>query len=151
MAKMHSRKRGKSGSKPPVGRQVPDWVDYSEADIKELVGKFAKEGLSSALIGQRLRDQYGVPSVYNVTGKTVTQLMAESGFKLEYPEDLLNLIERAVNMRKHLKANHRDVHNTVKLGHVECKIKRLVRYYCAEGVLPRDWKYDPDKAALLVK
>jgi small subunit ribosomal protein S15 len=54
-------------------------------------------------------------------------------------------------MSEHTKSSNKDVHNKVKLRHVESKIQRLVRYYVKEGVLPSGWKYERDKAALLVK
>ncbi|MFZ8854922.1 MAG: 30S ribosomal protein S15, partial [Thermofilaceae archaeon] len=31
---------------------------------------------------------------------------------------------------------------------VESKIHRLVRYYKREGVLPPDWRYEPEKIVL---
>ena len=54
-------------------------------------------------------------------------------------------------MREHLRTNRSDKHNRTKLIHVESKIARLAKYYTREGVLPADWKYDPETAALLVK
>ncbi len=151
MAKMHSKKKGKSGSKRPSSKVVPDWVEYSKAEVEDLIGKMAKEGMPSARIGLKLRDSYGIPSVKNITGKSLTQIMKDSGAKMEYPEDLINLITKATRMRKHLDANKSDVHNKTKLIHVESKIKRLVRYYTRVGRLPAKWSYDPQKAALLVK
>ena len=151
MAKMHSRSRGKSGSKKPPSKKSPEWTEYSSKEIEELIVKMAREGMGSASIGQVLRDQHGIPSVQNLTGKPITQIMKEGKISMEYPEDLMNLIKRAVRMRKHLERNNPDVHNKVKLIHVESKIRRLVKYYRVEGVLPRNWSYDPNKAALLVK
>lgn len=148
---MHSRKRGKSGSHRPPSKTVPDWVDYTASDVEELVVKLAKAGTPPALIGLTLRDVYGIPSIRNITGKKLTQILAENKLKPTYPEDLMNLIRKAVRMRRHLAQNKRDVHNKCKLIHVESKIKRLVRYYRETGKLPRDWTYDPAKAELLVK
>jgi small subunit ribosomal protein S15 len=34
---------------------------------------------------------------------------------------------------------------------MESRIRRLVKYYVREGVLPQGWRYEPKKAALLVK
>ncbi|RLJ09834.1 MAG: 30S ribosomal protein S15, partial [Candidatus Aenigmatarchaeota archaeon] len=31
------------------------------------------------------------------------------------------------------------------------KIRRLVKYYKRKKVLPPDWKYDPERAKLIVK
>ncbi|MGB9577440.1 MAG: 30S ribosomal protein S15 [Candidatus Norongarragalinales archaeon] len=115
-----------------------------------MVEKYAKEGKSEAAIGQALRDEHGIPSVKLVTGKTITQLLKEKGLAGKYPSDLLDLIRRAVSMRKHLKDNPRDKSNKQKLIHVESKIKRLVRYYRGKK-LPKNWVYDPETAALIVK
>jgi len=151
MARMHSKKRGKSGSKRPPTKTVPEWVEYSAPEVEELVIDLGKKGMSPALIGQTLRDQYGIPSVRNITGKSLVQILVEGGVKVEYPHDLLDLIKRAMRMRRYLEKNRGDVHNRVKLSHVESKIKRLVKYYTRVGKLPEGWTYDPEAAALLVK
>ena len=130
---------------------MPSWVEYSAPEVEELVLKLANQGTSKAMIGQTLRDTHGIPSVFNITGKSVTQIMEEGGVRREFPEDLMNLIRRAVSMRRHLKSNSRDIHNRTKLGHVESKIRRLVQYYRATGKIPKKWSYDPDAAALMVK
>jgi small subunit ribosomal protein S15 len=151
MARMHSKKHERSGSKKPSGKAVPEWVEFSAPEIEEMVVKLGKEGTPSPQIGQALRDQYGVPSVKNVTGKSVMKILKEGGVKVEYPPDLLALIHKAIRVRKHLKENKRDVHTRVKLGHIEAKVRRLVRFYTGNGMLPKGWKYDPERAALLVK
>ena len=45
----------------------PEWVMYSDEEIEDLIVKLHKEGNSSSEIGIILRDQYGVPSVKEVT------------------------------------------------------------------------------------
>jgi len=148
---MHSKKCGKSGSKRPATKAVPEWVEYSPPEVEDMVLALGKKGMAPALIGQTLRDQHGVPSVKNITGKSVEKILKDGGVKMAYPPDLLELIKRAIRVRSHLKVNTSDVHNRVKLGHTEMKIKRLARYYTRNGKLPEGWKYDPDTAALLVK
>jgi len=150
MARMHSKKRGRSGSRKSKFKTLPAWVRQSKDDVFALVEKYAKEGASGAAIGQKLRDEHGVPSVKLVTGKTISQILAEKNLAGKYPADMLDLIRRAVAMRRHLKENSRDSFNKQKLVHVESKIKRLVRYYRGKK-LPSDWAYDPETAALLVK
>ncbi|HIH18543.1 TPA: 30S ribosomal protein S15 [Candidatus Micrarchaeota archaeon] len=151
MARMHSKKRGKSGSKRPAVKVSPEWTEYAPHEVEELISKMGKETKGPTEIGMILRDTYGIASVQNLCGKSISDILRESGIKLEYPEDLLNLIKRAVNMRDHLRTNRSDKHNRTKLIHVESKIGRLVKYYTKSGRLPADWKYDPEKAALLVK
>ena len=82
---------------------------------------------------------------------SLLSFLKKEGVAPEYPEDLMQLITKAVRMQKHLKGTNKDVHNQVKLVHVESKINRLVRYYKKRGVLPGNWKYSSENAALLVK
>lgn len=151
MARLHSKKRGKSGSKRPSVKVSPEWAEYSAHEVEDLIAKMGKDGVGPTMIGQTLRDTYGVPSVQNLCGKSISVILQENDVKREYPEDILNLIKRAVNMREHLRANRSDKHNRTKLIHVESKIGRLVKYYTKSGRLPANWKYDPETAALLVK
>jgi len=128
-----------------------DWVELSTAEIEKIVVDLGKKGTTPAMIGQILRDQYGVPRVKEVVGKSVTKMLVEGGIKIDYPEDLLALIKRAVSVRKHLATNKSDKHNRTSLSNTESKIRRLVKYYVKEEKLPKGWKYDPDTATLLVK
>lgn len=129
----------------------PEWIEYSNEEIEELILKLRKEGNSTSMIGIVLRDQYGIPDVKVVTGKKITKILEDHGQELEYPEDLMNLIRKAVNIREHLDENPKDLHTRRGLRIIESKIRRLVRYYVNEGVLPEGWRYDPRSAALLVK
>jgi len=151
MAKMHARRRGTSSSTRPLRTSSPEWVPIDAAEIGKLVGKMAKEGLSSAVIGTKLRDQYGVPNVKLATGKSVLSLMKASGIKMEFPEDVRNLMKRAVHLSVHLSTRPKDLHNKRRLGLIEAKIRRLVKYYHETGVMPKDWFYSLDTAKLLVE
>ena len=71
MARLHTRKRGKSRSKKPVTSTALKWVDYSKDEVTGFVENLAKEGKAEAEIGLILRDQYGIPSVKLLTGKTI--------------------------------------------------------------------------------
>jgi len=119
-------------------------------EITDIVLRLAKEGKTEAATGQTLRDQYAIPSVKAITGKSITQLLVENKAAKEYPTDLIDLIRKAVRLRKHIGQNKRDTHNRVRLTRIESKIKRLVRYYRGKK-LPKNWTYEPEKAALLVK
>ena len=129
----------------------PDWIMYSNEEIEEFIVKFKREGKSASQIGVILRDQYGIPSVKEVTGEKITEILRKNGHADEYPEDLMNLIRRAVNIRDHLEENPKDLHGRRGLTIIESRIRRLGRYYAANGQLPEGWRYDPTKAALLVK
>lgn len=129
----------------------PIWIEYNEKEIEEFILKFKKEGKSPSEIGIVLRDQYGIPDVKEATGLKITQILAKNGQADEYPEDIMNLIKRAVNIRDHLKDNPKDLHTRRGLTIIESKIRRLGKYYVREEVLPEGWRYDPKQAALLVK
>ena len=129
----------------------PEWIEYTDEEIEELILKLKKEGNSTSMIGIILRYQYGGPDVKLITGTKITQILEKHNQGLEYPEDLMNLIRKAVNIHEHLKENPKDLHTRRGLRIVESKIRRLVTYYRNEGVLPEEWRYDPKQAALLVK
>ncbi len=151
MARMHARKRGSSGSRRPLVTENPDWVPVEEEEIEELIVKLANEGLNSAKIGVILRDQYAVPSVKLALGKKITEVMEENGFEPKIPEDLANLMKKAINLNEHLKENPKDNSNRRGLQLVESKIRRLVDYYKEEEVLPQDWKYSLKTAELQIE
>jgi len=148
---MHSRAKGKSGSTRPASKTSPSWVDYKPKEVEELVVTLCNQGHTPAEIGIILRDQYGVPRVKLVTGKTIEKILAEHKLSSDIPRDLLNLIKRSVNQEKHLKENKKD--RTAKRGYqlTVSKIRRLTKYYIREGKLSTDWRYTPEAAALLVK
>jgi len=151
MSRMHSQRKGSSGSKKPVLDKSPEWVQQSAEEIKDLVAKLAGEGMSMAKVGLVLRDQYAVPNVKLATGKTVKEICAEKGVKFELPEDLQALMKRAVQMTGHIKANPKDLHNLRGRQLMESKIRRLVKYYKREGVIPQTWSYSLETAALQVE
>ena len=129
----------------------PDWVTYSNEEIEEMILKFNREGKSTSEIGIILRDQYGIPKVKDVTGERITEILKRNNQAGEYPEDLLNLIRRAVNIRDHLDENPKDLHSKRGLTIIEARIRKLASYYVKEGELPEGWRYDPQEAALRVK
>jgi len=151
MSRIHSRRKGISGSRKPMVKESPKWVQQSPEEIEELVMKLAGEGMTTAKVGLVLRDQYAVPNVRLVTGKTIREICVKRGMKFELPEDLQSLMKRAVQLSGHTKANPKDLHNARGLQLVESKIRRLVKYYKREGVIPVSWNYSLDTAALQVE
>ncbi|MDY0293857.1 MAG: 30S ribosomal protein S15 [Candidatus Methanomethylophilaceae archaeon] len=151
MARMHTRRKGRSCSKRPLISENPEWVPIGAAEIEDLIVKFTKEGYTPARIGLVLRDQYGVPDVKLATGKTVTAIMKEKDVAPSLPEDLSNLMRRAISLNVHLKENRGDVSNKRGLNLIEAKIRRLERYYKRNGVLPQNWRYSLSNAELMLK
>ncbi len=141
MARMHIRRKGKSHSKRPVEMKKPEWLQLTPEQVEEIALKLAKEGKYPSEIGMILRDQYGVPTFKQVTGKKLTKFLEEKGIKYEYPEDLARLIEKAKRVAAHLKVHKKDYRNRHSLELIEAKIHHLAEYYKRRGILPKDWKY----------
>ncbi len=148
MARMHSRKHGRSGSTKPEKKRHA-WLMYDPQEIEKLVVKLAKEGKTDAQIGLVLRDQYGVPDV-RALGMRISKI-SEKEVKKEVPDDIYNLIEKAVELHNHLNANSHDAKAIHGLELLESKIRRLGKYYVKKGKLPEGWKYNIEMARLLVK
>ncbi|MEZ0290692.1 MAG: 30S ribosomal protein S15 [Sulfolobales archaeon] len=144
------RDKGQSHQTRPVRVGPPKWVRMSPEEIEVLVVELAKMGYPPSMIGIILRDQYGIPLVKSVTGMRVTEILEKHGVAPEIPEDLANLIRRAVNLRRHLNEYPKDKHSQRGLIEIESKIRRLVKYYKRVGKLPADWVYDPEKAKTLI-
>jgi small subunit ribosomal protein S15 len=149
MAKMHSRKKGRASSKKPTA--VAKWVEYNDKEVERLVLKLRKDGLNAAGIGRILRDQYGIASVKDITKKTIVQILEENELVSKIPEDLYNLLKKAVNLRYHLTKYKKDYTSKHGLELMESKIRRLIKYYVREGKLPKDFAYEPERAKLLVE
>jgi small subunit ribosomal protein S15 len=128
-----------------------EWVTYSNEEIEEFILKFSKEGKSPSETGAILRDQYDIPSVKAVTGEKITSILRKNDEAQEYPEDIMNLIKRAIKIRDHLRENPKDLHTKRGLSIIESRIRRLGKYYIGKGELPEGWRYNPQEAALLVK
>lgn len=150
MARMHARRRGDSGSVRPYRKESPEWANTDVEAIEKIIVDLKKEGASSSRIGLILRDKYGVPDVKLITGKRIGQIIREKGMESEIPEDLRNLIEKALGLRKHLSENKNDLHNKRQLQLTESKVRRLVRYYVGCGRLPKGWSYKPETAEILL-
>lgn len=125
-----------------------DWVSYEKDEIEALITKLAKEGNSSAMIGQLLRDQYGVPDVRKF-GLRVSK-SAQAAVPREIPEDMLNLLKQAVKVHKHLAEKRKDFKSKHAVDRIESKIRRLAKFYKREKKLPKDWSYSLEKAKILV-
>lgn len=148
---MHSRKKGKSRSKKPPTKTAPAWVEYKTNEIVELIINLANSGHTPSEMGTILRDQYGIPDVKAITGKTIQDILKENNLLGDIPEDLMNLIKKSVKLKEHMGKNRKDF--SAKRGYqlTVSKIRRLVKYYVREGRVSKDWHFSDEMAALLVK
>lgn len=151
MSRMHTSDKGKSGSTKPVGDSKPAWVDMSEERLESKIIELVDRGKSPSEIGMILRDQHGIPDVKQVLGKKLTEVLEDNNMAPEVPEDLMNLLEKSVQIQEHLEEHPSDNSALNGLQKTESKIRRLANYYKKEGKLSSDWRYDRDRAKLLVK
>ncbi|MEE8322672.1 MAG: 30S ribosomal protein S15 [Candidatus Bathyarchaeia archaeon] len=133
--------KGKSHSRRPVSKRAPSWCRYSPEEAEAFVIQLAKEGYPPSQIGILLRDQYGIPLIKYLTGKSITEIMESAGVSLELPEDLQNLLQKATRLQRHMARNKKDNVNKHSLELVTSKVRRLANYYRDRSVLPKDWKY----------
>lgn len=150
MARMYSRRKGKSGSKKPLKKTKPSWLRYKPKEVELLIAKLAKDGKTSSQIGLILRDSYGIPNVKLIIGNTVSAILKEKKLLADIPEDLMALVRKVVFVQKHLDKNHKDMTALRGLQLTQSKIKRMVKYYKRIGTLPLGWKYDAESLKLYV-
>ena len=141
MGRLHSHNYGKSHSIRPLDPKPPSWIKQDAKEIEELIVKYAKDDLSVSQIGIKLRDQHSIPLVKPIIKKTISEVLEENDLKTDLPEDLDNIVKKAVGLQKHLKANKGDKRNVRSLELIEAKVHRLSVYYKKIGRIPRDWKY----------
>ncbi len=141
MGRMHTHRHGKSHSIRPVTLSVPSWVTLGSKEIEELVVKYTKDGFTPSQIGNKLRDQHAIPLIKPITKKSIGEILEENDLKAEMPEDLENIVKKAVGLQKHLKANKGDNRNVRSLELIEAKVHRLSVYYKKIERIPKTWKY----------
>ncbi len=141
MAKLYARRRGRAQSKRLYRASAPSFVRLTPQEIENLIVDLARRGEPPAMIGIILRDKYGIPSVRSVLGKKLSQILKEHNLLPEIPEDLMNLIRKAINIRKHLSQHRKDMASKRALQLVEGKINRLIDYYKSKGRLPQGFSY----------
>lgn len=150
MARIHARRKGKSSSSHPSDRKEhPEWSALKPREVESRVLELADEGHSTSEIGMILRDQYAIPNVKVATGKKINKILEQNNKKPEIPEDLRNLIQRALKIRGHMETHNKDTNNKRNLQLTESKIRRLTHYYREQGELPEDWKYSAKQAKLM--
>jgi small subunit ribosomal protein S15 len=140
MARTHAHTHGKSHSIRPTSKNAPVWTISNEEIITNIVN-FGKDGLTASEIGSKLRDEFAVPLVKPILGKTITQILEENNVNRSMPEDLERLVRKALGLQKHLNTHNSDRRNVRSLELIESKIHRLSRYYKNNGKIPKNWKY----------
>ena len=129
MGRMHSKGKGMSSSALPYKRTPPSWLKITHQEVVVSICRLARKGMTPSQIGVTLRDQHGIAQVGSVTGSKIVRILKGNGLAPELPEDLFQLIKKAVSIRKHLDRNRRDKDSKFRLILVESRIHRLARYY----------------------
>eukprot|EP00344_Euplotes_crassus_P002202 CAMPEP_0197009928 /NCGR_PEP_ID=MMETSP1380-20130617/52081_1 /TAXON_ID=5936 /ORGANISM="Euplotes crassus, Strain CT5" /LENGTH=151 /DNA_ID=CAMNT_0042431503 /DNA_START=34 /DNA_END=489 /DNA_ORIENTATION=+ len=150
MGRMHTPGKGISRSSLPYRRTPPSWLKISAQEVVDQICKLAKKGLAPSQIGTILRDSHGVAQIRFVAGNKIVRILKANGLAPELPEDLYQLIKKAVSVRKHLEKNRKDKDAKFRLILIESKIHRLARYYRLAGTIPPNWKYESATASTLV-
>jgi small subunit ribosomal protein S15 len=145
---MPKKEKGRSHSTRPVSRRPPNWCKYQPEEVEAFVIKLAKDGNSLSQIGTILRDQYAIPLVKPITGKSISDILEAVGMAPSMPEDLANLIKKAQGLAVHMDKNAKDLHNKRSMQVIEARIHKLSRYYKRKGVLPKNWKYKAKVASI---
>ncbi|MDC3326171.1 30S ribosomal protein S15 [Euryarchaeota archaeon] len=151
MARMHSKGKGTSGSSKPNIDAAPSWSESDKSTVEELILKYAKDGYSSAKIGTMLRDMHAVPDVRLVMGERISKTLTRNNLTSTYPEDMMNLMRKALSLIDHLNSNKKDLHNRRQLELCESRIRRLAKYYIGTGRLSSSWAYKRDQLRLMVE
>ena len=141
MGRMHTHNHGKAHSIRPIELKKPDWLKMESKEIEELIVKYAKDGMASSMIGIKLRDQHAIPLVKPIINKSISDVLKENELTPEIPEDLNNIVLKAINLQKHLKDNKSDSRNIRSLELIEAKVHRLSTHYKKKGIIPKKWKY----------
>jgi small subunit ribosomal protein S15 len=151
---MHTRRRGSSDSDTPVADDPPEWSDVDAERIEERVVELAEQGHDPSEIGLVLRDSgvggTPIPDVKLATDKKVTEILEDHDADPELPEDLRNLMEKAIDLREHVRENQQDHQNKRALQNVESKVRRLVHYYRGDE-LDEGFSYSYETAVDLLR
>jgi small subunit ribosomal protein S15 len=122
----------------------------TKAEIYKTIETLSKKGEPKAIIGLRLKEQKAYTK--KESGKRISQVQEELGLtNNKLPDDLIDLIKKAVKLLKHKESNKKDM--TSKRGYqlTVAKINKLRNYYISKNKIPKDWRYSDKTAKLLVK
>ncbi|MEM4588217.1 MAG: 30S ribosomal protein S15 [Nanopusillaceae archaeon] len=115
----------------------------SEVDINKVIEdivSLAKQGYKKSDIGRVLKEKYK-KDVKSLTGKSLSKILEENGFKEDIPEDLLNIFRKINKMLRHLEIHKKDLHTKKKLEEYEKSVQCLIKYYKKNKKLPENFKY----------
>ncbi len=116
----------------------------SQKEAEEIILDLGRSGISSEKIGQILKDEHGVQSFKELSGKRISKILRENNAAPKLPADLDSLMKSALATKKHLIKHKTDVAAQYGLMLAESKIRKLAKYYRNTKVLPAGWKYESE-------
>lgn len=110
---------------PKTKSSKPVWLKHTDKEVKEIILKLAKKGLTSEKIGLALRDTYGIPKtkIYKIK---ISRVLKENNI-YEAP-DIKNLSAKLEKLKKHIEKNQQD--KKTKRAHIItfAKLKKQKEY-----------------------
>jgi small subunit ribosomal protein S15 len=92
--------------------------------VKALIIELAKVKTPPSKIGVILRDQYGIPPVMSIVGKSITQIILDEGIEISVHDDLNTLLQKATTLSQHLNKNRAYTVNKRALELIMSRIPR---------------------------
>ena len=119
-------------------------LTLSQKEAEDAIIELGRSGIAAEKIGQILKDEHGVQSVQELTGKKISKILSENNAAPKLPADMDSLMKSALAIKKHLIRHKSDTAARYGLLLTESKIRKLSRYYRRSRVLPPDWKYESE-------
>jgi small subunit ribosomal protein S15 len=104
-------------------KKEPTSCKYSPEEVEALVIELAKDKTPPSKIGVILKDQYSIPLVKSIVGKSITQIIDEN-IELPVHKDLNNLLQKATTLSQHLNKYKVDATNKRALELILSRIHR---------------------------
>lgn len=141
MARIHARKKGNSGSTKPFNVEFKA-QNLKKSEVEKKIVELYNKDYSKSYIGIVLRDNYGIASVKDYIGKSISDVLAQNNVEEKLPEDLKFLVKKAQLVKKHLENNKKDVHNKRSYDLIVSKIRRLSKYYKNNNKIDQKWSME---------
>jgi len=97
MSRTNARRKNRLTT-PIYREERPEWLNVNEDEVKSIITNLVNKKRSLSEIGIILRDDHGIPDIKLITGKNLKKTIEEDcGIRIDFPEDLRDLITRALN------------------------------------------------------
>lgn len=126
--------------------------EITKEDIEKTIEELTKKGKTNADIGLYIKENLKIKNIYAFCGEKIIDIQRRLKLKEnKLPDDLLDLINRAVKLLKHRDKNKKDTRALRGYQITVSKINRLRNYYVKKGRIPKNWRYSEETAKLLTK